>query len=53
MPEWNPDSPEERRKRTAWSVATSCAVKTGENPVDIYSRILDEFKAMDESNESK
>jgi hypothetical protein len=58
---WDPHSPEERRRRTAWSVATSCAIETGENPVDIYNRMLDEFQAvdmyghmaLDESNESE
>lgn len=58
---WNPNDPEERRRRTAWSVATSCAIETGEQPVDIYNRMLEQFKAvdmyghmvLDESNETK
>ena len=58
---WNPNDPEERRRRTAWSVATSCAIETGEQPIDIYNRMLEQFKAvdmyghmaLDESNETK
>lgn len=70
MTEWTPDNqkvpwsktdPEERRRRTAWSVATSCAIETGENPIDIYNRMLEKFRAvdmyghmaLDESSESK
>lgn len=57
----NPNDPEERRRRTAWSVATSCAIETGEQPIDIYNRMLEQFKAvdmyghmaLDESNETK
>jgi hypothetical protein len=51
---------EEQRQRLAWSVATSCAIETGESPVDIYERMLKKFQdvdayghmALDESNES-
>ena len=45
---WANVSPEEQHRRVAWSVATSCAIETGEDPVDIYNRML----ALDESNES-
>lgn len=58
---WSETDPEERRRRIAWSVATSCAIETGEDPVDIYNRMLDRFRdvdthghlVLDESNESK
>ena len=58
---WNPNDPEELRRRTAWSVATSCAIETGEQPLDIYNRLLQHFKkaemyedkALDESSETK
>jgi hypothetical protein len=57
---WNKTDPEEQRRRVAWSVATSCAIETGESPVDIYERMLKKFQdvdayghmALDESNES-
>jgi hypothetical protein len=57
----DPHSPEERRRRTAWSLATLCAIETGKNPVDIYNQMLDQFRAvdmyghmaLDESNESE
>ena len=69
MTEWTPDNqkvpwsktdPEEQRRRVAWSVATSCAIETGEQPVDIYNRLLKKFQdvdaygdgVLDESNES-
>jgi len=69
MTEWTPDNqkvpwsktdPEEQRRRVAWSVATSCAIETGEQPVDIYNRLLKKFQdvdaygdgILDESNES-
>jgi hypothetical protein len=69
MTEWTPDNqkvpwsktdPEEQRRRVAWSVATSCAIETGEQPVAIYNRLLKKFQdvdaygddILDESNES-
>ena len=58
---WNPNDPEELRRRTAWSVATSCAIETGEQPIDIYNKMLEQFRAvdmyghmtLDESSETK
>jgi len=69
MTEWTPDNqkvpwsktdPEEQRRRVAWSVATSCAIETGEQPVVLYNRLLKKFQdvdayghsVLDESNES-
>lgn len=69
MTDWTPDNqrvpwsktdPEEQRRRVAWSVATSCAIETGEQPIDIYERLLKKFHevdlygtfVLDESNES-
>ena len=57
---YNPDDPMARRKRLAWSVATSCSTETGEPPVDIYNRILKKYEdadrdgwlALNESNET-
>lgn len=43
---WNPDDPEERKKRIAWSVATSTCIETREDPVLIYNRILREYETM-------
>jgi hypothetical protein len=49
-------SPEERQKIIAWSVATSCAIKTGEDPVVDYKRLMERFekktKEQNESNET-
>ena len=58
---WNKTDPEEQRRRLAWSVATSCAIETGEQAVDIYERLMNQFDevdlhghmALDESNESR
>lgn len=53
MTEWTPDNqkvpwsktdPEEQRRRIAWSVATSCAIETGEQPLVIYERLLKKLK---------
>jgi hypothetical protein len=40
---WNPDDPLERRKRIAWSVATSSCIETGKDPVDSYNQIMKEW----------
>ena len=58
---WNKVDREEQRKRLAWSVATSCSRETGEQTVDIYRRLMNQFQdvdvrghmALDESNESR
>lgn len=36
-----------KRRRFAWSIATEVSTKTGENVVDIYARLMDEFKGFD------
>jgi hypothetical protein len=38
---WNPEDPVEKQKRISWSVATSAALVTGEDPLDIYNRLMD------------
>ena len=58
MADW---TPEEKRKRIAWSVASSCTAATSESPLEIYERLLRKFKEIDkqghmvsdESNGSK
>jgi hypothetical protein len=37
---WNPEDPIEKQKRIAWSVATSTAIQTKEDPVLIYERLM-------------
>lgn len=58
---WNPEDPMEKRKRIAWSVATSCCIETQQDPVEIYERIMNEWDkpetnkniALRESNKSQ
>jgi hypothetical protein len=40
----------ERRKRIAWSVATSSCIKTRQDPVDVYNRLMEEWDEVDEKN---
>jgi hypothetical protein len=47
---WNTDDPMERRKRIAWSVATSSCIKTRQDPVDVYNRLMDEWDDVDKKN---
>jgi hypothetical protein len=55
------DSPLERRKKLAWSIASSICVQTREDAVSIYDRIMakyerfdkEGFTVLDESNETK
>lgn len=43
---WNPEDPIQKQKRVAWSVATSTAVVTKEDPVIIYNRIMKEYDQL-------
>lgn len=51
----------EKRKRIAWSIATSTCIETKEDPVMIYNRILAQYEradkegqsALDESNKTR
>jgi hypothetical protein len=49
-------SPEERQRMIAWSVAMSCAIKTGGDPVVGYKKLMERFekktKEQNESNET-
>ena len=50
---WNETNPEERRKRIAWSVATSCAIETGGDPVVGYEKLMSRFeRIIEEQGES-
>lgn len=49
---WNPDDPLERQKRYAWSVAVECSQKTKEDALDIYKRLLKQFKEINGLNAS-
>ena len=49
---WNPDDPLERRKRIAWSVATSSCIETGGDPVDSYNQIMKEWDEEIEKSQS-
>ena len=44
---WNTDDPMERRKRIAWSVATSSCIETGRDPVDVYDKLMEEWDDVD------
>jgi hypothetical protein len=44
---WNTDDPMERRKRIAWSVATSSCIETRQDPVEVYNRLMDEWDDVD------
>lgn len=44
---WNPNDPVEKRKRIAWSVATSSCIKTGKDPVDVYGKLMDDWDQVD------
>jgi len=37
---WSDKTPEEQFEAICWSVATSSAIETGQNPMDIYERLL-------------
>lgn len=50
---WRELSPEEKQKRIAWSVATSSAIETRRDPVDIYNKIMEDYKIISESNETQ
>jgi hypothetical protein len=53
-------TPRERYRRTAWSVAVSCAIETGEPAVDVYEKLMKKFDSkrlsetavLDESRET-
>jgi hypothetical protein len=47
------DSPEDRFKKVAWSVAADCALDTGEQAVNIYEKLIDKRRGVaDESNKT-
>lgn len=41
---WADKTPEERFRTLAWSVATSCAIETGEEPTVIYERMMKRYE---------
>lgn len=49
---WNPEDPLEKRKRIAWSVATSTSLQTKEDPVMIYNRILARYERADREGQA-
>ena len=49
---WNPNDPLEKRKRIAWSVATSSCIETGKDPVDSYNQIMKEWDKEIEKSQS-
>ena len=50
---WKESSPEDRFKKIAWSVATSCAIETREQAIDIYEKLMsDRLPSKDESNKT-
>jgi hypothetical protein len=49
---WNPNDPMERRRRIAWSVATSSCIETRQDPVDVFNRIMKEWDEEDEKSQS-
>lgn len=50
---WDELSSEEKQRRIAWSVATSSAIETRRDPVDIYNKIMEDYKIISESNETR
>jgi hypothetical protein len=44
-------TPKERYESFSWSVATSCAIESGENPVTIYNRFMEKAEKIDWSLE--
>ena len=50
---WSSLSSEEKQKRIAWAVATSCAIETKEDPVDIYNRLMKDNETKNKSNETQ
>jgi hypothetical protein len=53
MAKWSEFTPEQKQKRIAWAVATSTAIKTKQDSVDIYNKIMEDYKKISESNESQ
>jgi hypothetical protein len=43
---YDPENPVEKRRRLAWSVAMSCCLETGKNPVTIYDQLLIKLEAQ-------
>lgn len=41
---WADKTPDERFRTLAWSVATSCAIETGEEPIVIYERMMKRYE---------
>ena len=40
-------TPKERYESLSWSVATSCAIESGEDPVKIYNKFMQKAKEID------
>jgi len=43
---YDPNNPVEKRRRLAWSVAVSCCLENGNDPVISYSRLLAKLEAQ-------
>jgi len=50
---WTVPEEIEKQRKIAWSVATSTAVTTKEDPVMIYNRIMKDFQMLNKTNESQ
>jgi predicted nuclease with TOPRIM domain len=44
---WKQMTPKERYESLSWSVATSCAIESGEDPVKIYNKFMQKAKEID------
>ena len=44
---WNPEDKMEKRKRIAWSIASSTCIKTKEDPSDVYKRVMATYEESD------
>lgn len=53
LSKWNDTEEIEKQRRIAWSVATSTAVTTREDPVMIYNKIMKDFQTLNKTNESQ
>jgi hypothetical protein len=53
MTKWSDLDPIQKQKRIAWSVATSTAIETRGDAVLIYEKIMRDWNAENESNETQ
>jgi len=53
FPKWSNTEEAEKQRKIAWSVATSTAVTTREDPVMIYNKIMKDFQTLNKTNESQ